>query len=80
MVWGGGGGADLCRALYPKRTTLAARLQSPCPKFVDFVQYLLTINPLERPTAAQALEHPFIVDAMDEELAGAFREHPEVID
>jgi len=59
----------------PKRTTLAARLgydphalkarltpeSEDQALFVDFCQTLLTIDPDSRPTAAQALEHPWIV-------------------
>jgi serine/threonine protein kinase len=58
----------------PKRTTLATRLgfdpaiqQAATPEeqtqalFVDFVQSLLTIDPDSRPTAAEALQHPWII-------------------
>mmetsp|Transcript_9253 Transcript_9253/g.10212 ORF Transcript_9253/g.10212 Transcript_9253/m.10212 type:complete len:1096 (-) Transcript_9253:50-3337(-) len=59
----------------PKRTTLASRLgfdpkilQRPVTSneqeqalFVDFCQSLLTIDPDSRPTAAQALQHPWII-------------------
>jgi serine/threonine protein kinase len=62
----------------PKVTTLAARLgftanlmdvSTPTPEekeqaqFVDFCRCLLTIDPDLRPSAAQALEHPWIVAA-----------------
>ncbi len=30
------------------------------PEFVDFLSALLTIDPVKRPTAAEALEHPFM--------------------
>jgi len=49
--------------LKPKRTTLKARLKCDDPVFVDFISKLLTINPTKRPTAAEALQHPFVKDA-----------------
>ena len=61
----------------PKRTTLAARLgfdaeaiqQGSTPEaqdealFVDFCKSLLTIDPDSRPTAQEALQHPWIMSA-----------------
>lgn len=52
----------------PKRTTLAARLGFPADKaldndealFVDFCGKLLSVDPDGRPTAAEALQHPWI--------------------
>lgn len=46
--------------LHPKRTTLAHRLHTNDPDFVDFVTQLLQLDPLKRPTAHQALQHPWI--------------------
>jgi len=56
--------------IYPKRTTLRARLHSDDDDFVDFVRYLLTLDPLTRPTAGEALRHPFIASA--DEAAAAY--------
>jgi len=46
--------------LKPKRTSLKARLKCEDPMFVDFVAHLLTLRPDKRPTASQALKHPFL--------------------
>jgi len=46
--------------LYPKRTTLRHRLQCNDALFVDFVSLLCTVDPNERPTATEALEHPWL--------------------
>lgn len=48
--------------IYPKRTTLRHRLHAPDPTFVEFVSWLLTLDPQTRPTAAEALEHPWLAD------------------
>ena len=53
--------------IVPKRSSLAERLHLPrdtCTEdealFVDFVRELLLLDPLKRPTAAQALEHAWL--------------------
>ncbi|WP_192805015.1 protein kinase domain-containing protein [Noviherbaspirillum aerium] len=38
-------------------------------EYLDFVQWMLEKNPKHRPTAAQALDHPFLKDEVDEEAA-----------
>lgn len=48
--------------LLPKRTNLKNRLHTEDKYFVDFIRCLLRLNPEERPTAAEALEHPFLRD------------------
>jgi serine/threonine protein kinase len=45
--------------IYPKRTCLRKRLQTDDFLFVDFICSLLRINPKDRPTAVQALHHPW---------------------
>ncbi|CAM6083909.1 unnamed protein product [Calypogeia fissa] len=46
--------------LLPKKTSLAHRLPMGDQGFVEFVGYLLQINPANRPTAAEALKHPWL--------------------
>ena len=62
--------------LRPKRTTLALRLGGPAaqssgaasadatdPGFLDFLSALLQLDPAHRPTASQALKHPWLSQA-----------------
>jgi serine/threonine protein kinase len=69
------------RVYQPKTTTIAARLgfdedlldqpnlsdddDKNRALFIDFVRKLLTIDPDKRPTAAEALEHPWIKSSLD---------------
>eukprot|EP00697_Spironema_sp_BW2_P006146 gnl/Spiro4/18562_TR9948_c0_g1_i1.p1 gnl/Spiro4/18562_TR9948_c0_g1~~gnl/Spiro4/18562_TR9948_c0_g1_i1.p1 ORF type:complete len:620 (+),score=137.13 gnl/Spiro4/18562_TR9948_c0_g1_i1:71-1930(+) len=46
--------------LRPKRTNLRARLKTSDELFLDFVSSLLTINPANRPSASEALRHPWL--------------------
>jgi len=46
--------------LRPKVTSLRKRLHTDDELFLSFVGSLLRINPLDRPTAAQALQHPWL--------------------
>ncbi|CAN0902223.1 Dual specificity tyrosine-phosphorylation-regulated kinase 4 [Linum grandiflorum] len=46
--------------LVPKKTSLAHRLPMGDHGFVDFVRHLLEVNPLKRPSAAEALKHPWL--------------------
>lgn len=66
---------ELFDVFQPKRTTIASRLgydpkvlqragssdEQDQVMFVDFCQSLLTVDPDSRPTAAEALQHPWIV-------------------
>mmetsp|Transcript_11589 Transcript_11589/g.23801 ORF Transcript_11589/g.23801 Transcript_11589/m.23801 type:complete len:905 (+) Transcript_11589:1-2715(+) len=67
---------DCFNIFQPKSTTLAARLgfvpdllekntstleEEECSMFVDFLRSLLTIDPDARPTAEEALQHPWIL-------------------
>ncbi|KAK4749088.1 hypothetical protein SAY87_026537 [Trapa incisa] len=46
--------------LIPKRSSLRHRLPMGDQGFVDFVSHLLEINPEKRPTALEALKHPWL--------------------
>ena len=69
---------DFYNIFQPKTTTMAARLgfdpdllektdllpeEEECAMFVDFVRQLLTIDPDARPTAEEALRHPWILSS-----------------
>jgi len=44
----------------PKRTTLARRVKTEDVLFLDFLRKLLTIDPARRPSASEALQHPWL--------------------
>lgn len=46
--------------LRSKRTSLKARVPAADDGCIDFLSSLLTIDPSARPTAAQALQHPWL--------------------
>ncbi|KAM7482883.1 hypothetical protein LguiB_007466 [Lonicera macranthoides] len=46
--------------LIPKRTSLRHRLPMGDQGFIDFVAHLLEINPKKRPSASEALKHPWL--------------------
>ncbi|PKA62777.1 Serine/threonine-protein kinase AFC2 [Apostasia shenzhenica] len=46
--------------LIPKKTSLRHRLPMGDQGFIDFVAYLLEINPKRRPNASEALKHPWL--------------------
>ncbi len=46
--------------LTPKHTSLHHRLAAADQGFVDFVAYLLSVDPSNRPTAEAALQHPWL--------------------
>ena len=48
--------------LIAKKTTLKQRLQCQDAYFLDFVRWLLEIDPLRRPTAKEALQHPWLTE------------------
>ncbi|KAH7432966.1 hypothetical protein KP509_07G048200 [Ceratopteris richardii] len=51
---------DQLEYLIPKRTSLSHRLPMGDEGFVEFVRYLLQSNPSKRPTASEALLHPWL--------------------
>ncbi|KAK1415498.1 hypothetical protein QVD17_31280 [Tagetes erecta] len=51
---------DQIEYIIPQKTSLEEHLQVSDPLFLDFVKYLLEINPQNRPTASEALQHPWL--------------------
>ncbi|XP_062231624.1 uncharacterized protein LOC133929053 isoform X2 [Phragmites australis] len=51
---------DQLEYLIPEKSSLRHQLQCPDKKFVDFLSYLLQINPRKRPTASEALQHRWL--------------------
>ncbi|TVU19747.1 hypothetical protein EJB05_35918 [Eragrostis curvula] len=51
---------DQLEYLIPEKSSLRRQLQCPDKKFVDFLSYLLQINPRKRPTASEALQHRWL--------------------
>lgn len=51
---------DRYELLLPKRTSLAHRVPDADEGLVDFISYLLLVDPRKRPTAAEALQHPYM--------------------
>ena len=48
--------------LVAKKTTLKKRLKCEDKHFIDFVRRLLEVDPLKRPTAKEALQHPWLTE------------------
>lgn len=46
--------------IIPEQSSLEQHLPVSDDGFMDFLRYLLQINPRGRPTARQALEHPWL--------------------
>jgi hypothetical protein len=55
--------AETGRIMYhfPRRTELKRFLGTDDPLFFDFITRCLTLDPAQRPTAAELLQHPFIL-------------------
>ncbi|KAJ9535812.1 hypothetical protein OSB04_un001036 [Centaurea solstitialis] len=51
---------DEVEYIIPQETSLEEHLQTSDPLFIDFVRNLLEINPQRRPTASEALQHPWL--------------------
>ena len=52
--------------LVAKKTTLKKRMKCDDMHFVDFVRWLLEVDPLKRPTAKEALNHPWLTECQYE--------------
>lgn len=60
-----GGDDDLkIHVLVPKKTTLKHRLKCDDPYFIDFLKWLLDIDPTKRPSAKEALQHPWLTECV----------------
>lgn len=46
--------------LIPKKTSVRHRLPMGDQGFIDFIAYLLEVNPKKRPSASEALRHPWL--------------------
>ncbi|CAE7284343.1 pom1 [Symbiodinium natans] len=46
--------------LVPKKTSLRQRMRTNDELLLDFLEKLLQLDPAQRPTAAEAMEHPFL--------------------
>lgn len=46
--------------IIPEESSLEHHLQISDPEFIHFVKYLLQVNPKRRPTAREALQHPWL--------------------
>ena len=51
---------DQLEYLLPKKTSLSHRLPMGDQGFIEFVGYLLQNNPAKRPSASEALQHPWL--------------------
>ncbi|KAK7372493.1 hypothetical protein VNO80_05873 [Phaseolus coccineus] len=51
---------DELEFLIPEESSLEQHLQVTDTMFINFIRYLLCINPKRRPTARQALKHPWL--------------------
>ena len=47
-----------------KKTTLKHRLKCDDPYFLDFVRWLLEIDPTKRPSAKEAMQHPWLTECV----------------
>jgi len=50
--------------LVPKKTSLRQRMRTESEEFLDFLTQLLQLDPSKRPTAAEALKHPFLLQSL----------------
>merc|ERR1712070_417727 len=56
--------ADKYAFLYPKKTSLRHRMHCDDEHFLNFLYSLLTVDPADRPTAKEALQHPWLTQVV----------------
>lgn len=49
--------------LVSKKTTIKQRMGTDDEMFVDFVRWLLEVDPIKRPSAKEAMTHPWLTEA-----------------
>jgi len=59
--------------LVPKRSSLKHRLRTNDVYFLDFIRWLLEIDPAKRPTAREAMSHPFLTEAKYPDIPYKYR-------
>lgn len=52
--------------LVPKKSTLKSRTKCEDAYFLDFVRWLLEIDPTKRPSAKEAMQHPWLTECVYE--------------
>lgn len=64
MVFERSGSRGTVTIMRAKKTSLAYRLHTEDEEFVDFVAQLLQYDQAKRPTALEALRHPFVCEPL----------------
>ncbi|XP_076918956.1 serine/threonine-protein kinase ppk15-like [Bidens hawaiensis] len=59
---------DQMEYIIPQKTSLEEHLQVSDALFLDFVKSLLEINPQNRPTASEALQHPWLSSSLSYQI------------
>ncbi|KAJ0764460.1 putative protein kinase CMGC-DYRK-PRP4 family [Helianthus annuus] len=59
---------DQLEYIIPQKTSLEEQLQASDALFLDFVKNLLEINPQNRPTASEALQHPWLSSSVSQQF------------
>ena len=60
---GATGGGELFELLVPKKTSMRHRIPDAAPGLLDLIGCLLCVDPRKRPSAAEALRHPWLQQA-----------------
>ena len=62
-----GDGPIKINLLVPKKTNLKHRLKTSDAMFIDFIRQLLQVDPCRRPSAKEAMTHPWLTETKYEE-------------